>query len=288
MSQPLIDFYNTFFDALPSTVNTAILAKKTKDSFQILVNEMQSLLTRQRAYPFLYALVLPLQQVEKLAKQSAAFFITDFHQQADDLLAIKDNVLDPIRRFMAGEQKTIYDNCQSFLSQQKENLAFIRSDKVNALRKLLSAPDCYLGDQMLVAQAHMQELQAEIQHRLSDERQQIEHEINKRKDALLTVNGYQKLSAEQQQQINAAIEEVITQLAAQNTIVSVKNYLHHFVEEIYPEILSNLQTQTVPLHKICVTGQQYLLINEKDTDNYLYQLKQALMEEMEKGNAISL
>lgn len=288
MSLSLIDFYNTFFDTSTATINTATLAKITKDSFQNLANELQNLLTRQSAYPFLYALVLPLQLVEKFADQPAAFFITDFHQQADELLAYKTNVIDPIRRFMAGEQKIIYDDCQSFLSQEKENLAFIQSDKVNALQELLSAPDCYLGDQMLAAKTHMQVLKEEIQHRLSGELQQVEHEIIKRKDALQAIKGYQKLSAEQQRQVNAAMEQVFTQLAAQNTIAAVRNYRWQFVEEIYPEILSYLQTKTVSLHKICVTGQQYLLINEKDIDNYLSQLKQAMLEEIEKRNAISL
>jgi hypothetical protein len=95
-------FTTVFFDTTPATEDAEALA-----------NEPQNLVSSQEEYPFLYALILPLHQIIKLADQPAAFFSADFHRQAEEFLTYKDTVIGPIKRFMGGEQKTIYDNCRS-------------------------------------------------------------------------------------------------------------------------------------------------------------------------------
>jgi hypothetical protein len=289
MSRTLRDFYSNFFDTPSAANNETALAQDIKTAFQSLSRELQGLLLRQREYPFLYDLHRPLKQIEALARQPESFFLTDFHQQIDALLNYKETVIAPIRGFMAGEQKTIYDACQSFLRQQEENLGYVSADTTNALRELLADPNCYLGEKMLSAQQHMLSLQNEIQRRLNAERRQAQREISQRKQTLHAMDAYQNLSPDQQQQINTEIEAFIAKLDMLTMVTAIRNSRRCFLEEIYPALLTRAQgVPTISLHNIYPTVNQHLLVNEKETDAYLAQLRQAIIEALEKDNTISL
>ena len=61
---------------------------------------------------------------------------------------MKEGVIDPIRRFMNGPQKNIYDNAQTFVLSQEPNFAYIEGDEAAQVNAGLRDPDCFKGDRM--------------------------------------------------------------------------------------------------------------------------------------------
>ncbi|MCD4672447.1 MAG: hypothetical protein K8R77_07285, partial [Anaerolineaceae bacterium] len=306
----LRDFYNEFFDTPPAASDGSALGKETKAAFQTLADKLRNLLQQQEHYPFLQALNEPLRKLDELARQSFAFFLTDLHQQADDLLDTKESVIAPIRRFMAGKQISTYTECKTFLMREEANFTGLPGDKVNALRALLDDPQCYSGNKMITARQQMESIRSEIQNQLAAERQRAQAEINKRRQSLQATDEYQHLNPDQQQQIDTEVERFVTGLDTLTVIASVRDSRRRFTEQVYPDLLTRITNMahprslaespetaetpqppsaaTISLHTIRPAASQHLLADEAGVDAYLAQLKQALMEEIGKGNRISL
>ncbi|MBW7886072.1 MAG: hypothetical protein H3C34_26270, partial [Caldilineaceae bacterium] len=59
-------------------------------------------------FPFLAALAGPVALVQGVANKPYVFYLTELHDHEDELLDAKEQVLEPLRRFMNGSQKQIY------------------------------------------------------------------------------------------------------------------------------------------------------------------------------------
>ncbi len=61
------------------------------------------------------------------------WFLKELVRRNDHLMDLKEGIIDPIRKFMAGPQKEIYDSARELLVNQKPNLeyGFTESAKKN-------------------------------------------------------------------------------------------------------------------------------------------------------------
>ena len=58
----------------------------------------------------------------------------------------QDDVLEPVRRFMAGHLKEIYDESRRFLEKQNANFSDLQGDEGEQIRDILADPACFKGN----------------------------------------------------------------------------------------------------------------------------------------------
>jgi hypothetical protein len=156
-------FHQEFFDSAnagtdPRSVGAASVAAFGKESAAL-----QVLTAQASRYPFLAALVPVADRISKLAERDYAFLLnqlTDFH---DDLLDAKQDVLDPIKTFMAGRSAAAYDEAMAYLREEEANFADLTSAAVQPLRDLAASEAPYRGQVLPAAKTCSQRrLQAAI------------------------------------------------------------------------------------------------------------------------------
>ncbi|MGE4126403.1 MAG: BREX system P-loop protein BrxC, partial [Pusillimonas sp.] len=101
----LKEFHEDFFDGPPSAGEAKALGKETLAAMQGLVHQLAPLLAQTAQYPFLVSLKPVHEKLQTLAAKPYTWYLTELSREEDDLLDMKESVIDPIRKFMSGPQK---------------------------------------------------------------------------------------------------------------------------------------------------------------------------------------
>ncbi|MFZ1401401.1 MAG: BREX system P-loop protein BrxC, partial [Candidatus Promineifilaceae bacterium] len=133
----LREFYADFFDGPTSANEAKTLGQATAAAFQALHQELTQLQQQEPRYPFWPALAEPLETLREIGRQPYTFYLTELRHRQEELFDMKEQVLDPLRRFMSGSFKTIYDEAGHFLQTQEPNLAYVPGDEAVQIRTIL-------------------------------------------------------------------------------------------------------------------------------------------------------
>jgi hypothetical protein len=191
---------DTFNETNPYTEVKDVVSHFKKKASDLL-NEIQNLLTQQKSYHFLKSLE-PLQQLlSKLIVLDYTSLVTNSSSFENELIDDKESFLDPIKKFMSGEQKKIYDRMLNFLNGNQANFDYIdKDDERQILLEAMNSPMPYNGNIMQEVKKAMDTLQQRIIERLEQERNEtIESSIVKIKQ-LSEQEHFEKLNPSQQDQ----------------------------------------------------------------------------------------
>ena len=113
-------------------------------------------------YPFLASLAAPIAVLGNVIGKPYAFYLTELRGFEDDLFAQKEQVSDPIRRFMGGAQKQIYEDASLYLRSQEPNFAYVEGDEARQIRVILDDPAAYQGNRMTQVKSLVDALRARV------------------------------------------------------------------------------------------------------------------------------
>lgn len=108
------------------------------------------------------------------------WYFTDLPKVEDALLDAKEQVIDPLRRFMGGAQRKIYDEAREFLSQHSDNLNYVSGGDPAAIQSALADPACFKGASIQQVKSQLDALRQQIDRLVSSERQAAIGEIEQR------------------------------------------------------------------------------------------------------------
>lgn len=129
----LKEFYEDFFDTPPSSKEAKALGKETEKAFRNLLNKLYPFTGQISQYTFLTNLSAVVEEMKEAEGKPYTWFLKELVRRNDHLMDLKEGIIDPIRKFMAGPQKEIYDSARELLVNQKPNLeyGFTESAKKN-------------------------------------------------------------------------------------------------------------------------------------------------------------
>jgi len=312
----LKDFYGEFFDAPASAGEAKALAKETGEAFQRLQGDLGQLAVQVKDYPFLVALDEPRQRIQEVAGKPYSFYLTDLGKIEDFLLDLKDDVLDPIRQFMSGPKKELYDQAREFLQAQQANFSYVDSDKGKRIAELLEGPNCYKGNAVQQLKSLVDSLGQEIFAQVQVERSKMVSTVQALRAEFETMPDYLKLSAEQQQELIGPFEEILASSENQSLIAVLRETVSRFKSETYTQLLNRMSklaappreddayeetgagnggqgevqepVQFVASSSLQIGFAKSCLNDAHDVEEYLEALKKALLAEINAGKRVTL
>ncbi|WP_261863081.1 hypothetical protein [Psychrobacter sp. JCM 18900] len=191
----LKEFYEDFF-AKPASNNEAkALGNETIDAFKEMLQDLEGWYAQAARYPFLSALDPAIQQIKKLSKSSYAWFLTDLNEDIEDeLLKIKEQLIDPIYNFMNGSQREIYDNTQNFLKDQSANFDYIEREQVRVLEASLNDTSIYKGSKIQQVKVLLASLKDKVNDALQEARSQSIEALKQMQSRMQEMDEYKKTS----------------------------------------------------------------------------------------------
>lgn len=209
-AQPIVDrakvhrlrrFIHEMFDRPAMADDARALADEARNAFEALHQELSALHKQSETFPFLLILPGVLTQLDDLAAKPYTFYLDELPEQADALLACKDDLLDPLRTFMGGDQKTIYQRARTFAQTQRANFGVIGDDRPARLLELLDDADCYRASKMDELATLTQALAQEIARACDDAVADADDEADRMERKLQALDDYQRLAPAQRQQV---------------------------------------------------------------------------------------
>ncbi|EGL53077.1 hypothetical Protein MAMP_00263 [Methylophaga aminisulfidivorans MP] len=317
----LKDFYEDFFDAPAKLSEAKSLGQESAKAFAELINELKVLSARASQYPFLNALTPVVSSLEEVSGKPYTWYLTELKSQEDALLDMKENTIDPVRKFMSGPQREIYDSARQFLQKQDANFAYIDDEQIKTIQNTLAEPECFKGNRIQQIKRSVDELQEKIDNTLKSEREKATDRVNELKDKLTNTDEFSSLDEQQQVQLTQEFDEFINEIISKTLIAVISDTLRRFEDETYNRLLSRAmfwsqpqpepvkpyppttggattpvepnevkepQIQIINSKSIKVNYQKPLLASETDVEGYLESMRDALMEEIRQGKRIQI
>jgi hypothetical protein len=167
------EIFKELFDTPLEGADARPLVEEWNRRLAALSNELAALLAQRAQYPFVEALDPLAEQVDGAKGKPAEWFFTELPKREDALLDGKEQVLDPIRRFLSSEQKAIYDEARDILAAQAGNFAYAGEVHAEEIKRLLAAPDCFKGNAIQNLRGTLAALKTALESRLIDERRAV-------------------------------------------------------------------------------------------------------------------
>jgi hypothetical protein len=319
----LKEFYEDFFDAPPGASEAKALGKETGAKLDELMHELTLLASHGRQYTFLNALTPVLEKLRELTGKPYTWYLTEFARQEDAVLNMKEGVIDPVRKFMSGPQKDIFDNASKFVQTQDPNFAYIDGNEASQVVSSLTDPECFKGTRMQQVKTQVEALHEKVAAQLGAEIAKAKETVASLKGRLCGMTEFSTLSSEQQQKIIRPFNEIATAIERQNLIAFIRDTLRRFEERDYQIQLSQMTAwaqpaptpkpetvpgerpspgegtilppaepepliEYVPSRSVRVSFNKAWLADEGDVDLYLKSMREALLAEIHNGKRIQI
>ena len=250
-----------------------------------------------------------------------SFYLTALSKLEDDLLDMKEDVLDPVMRFMSGSPKTIYDEARSYLEEQAANFSYVKGDEGSQLRDILADDNCYKGNLMQQAKSLLDTLKEKVKFQIEEEREKAIATVKILADRLAGMDDFANLKTEEQEKVQTPFKKLEQELKQQKLIAVIRDRLRSFEEGEYSRLLAKVvwlaaakekkdddkvkpegkdtgtggsgeisekEPEYIHGRSIKVTFAKPMLVDVKDVEEYLSVLREAYMKEINEGKRIQI
>ena len=243
----LKEFYEDFF-AKPASNNEAkALGNETIDAFKEMLQDLEGWYAQSARYPFLSELEPAIQHTKKLSKSSYAWFLADLNEDIEDeLLKIKEQLIDPIYNFMNGSQREIYDNTQNFLKDQSANFDYIEREQVRVLEASLNDTSIYKGSKIQQVKVLLGSLKDKVNDALQEARSQSIEALKQMQSRMQEMDEYKKLPDIRQAELDAPYTQLIDKVNEEKLIAVINDRLRYFEDKGYATLLQKMVVMATP------------------------------------------
>ena len=320
----LKEFFEDFFDAPPRSSEAKVLGKETGTALQELIHQLNPLEAQASQYPFLKALTPVIEKLKELTGKPYTWYLTELTRQEDALLNMKESVIDPVRKFMSGPQKGIFDNARKFVQSQEPNFAYIEGEEFAQIDASMTDPECFKGNRMPQVKTQVEILQGKVTAQIEAEIAKAKERVDALKGRLCGMAEFSVLNGEQQEQVTRPFNEFNSGLERQQLIAVIRDNLRRFEESDYQRLLSHMTSwaqpaltpapepqpghaatpdagtkptppakpepriEYVPSRSLKVSFDKAWLADETDVERYLESMREALLDEIRKGKRIQI
>ena len=307
-------FHRDFFDRENNGTDARSVGQFTLEAFAAESKNLTTLLDESSRYAFLSALKPAAERIARLAEKDHAYLLNQLGDFSEVLLDAKEDFLDPIKSFMKGAQRIAYDEAITFLREEEANFGDIPEAEIKPLRDLAVAATPYRGNVVPAAKAAVAQLRQRIEELLSSERQLAMAAVTEHEEKLRQLPDFGRLSSESQDQVLAKSAAASAGLASARFVTAIRDRLNRYCSQDYPAQLAlachlavpppppakpnsgdksppkpaPAATVYVPAASLKAKCNLTYLNSEKDLDEWIAALRQAALDELAKGNRISL
>ncbi|AWM23998.1 hypothetical protein ABIA14_002490 [Sinorhizobium fredii] len=322
------EFHTEFFDRQPESMDAKALGKELAEGFARVARDLEALLGPKGAYPFLAALQPVLETVKVVSGKSSAWYMQEFGSQGERLLDAKDDILDPIRKFMGGPQRFIYDEATVFLRAQANNFSYHGVEQAAAISEALADPRCFKGTSIQQIKENLNRLWIDLETVLLKEVSIASAEIADLRSKLEGLTDFERIGDGERQAVARVFEDALSDIKGATLIAVVREKANTFQSRVYPGLLSRIsaaleQSQSSPVVEAHQGHSQFVgapvspqstplqptpkprtefvhrsdvkvpfakayIANEQDVDDYVEAMRKSLLSEIASGKRITV
>jgi|JI6StandDraft_1071083.scaffolds.fasta_scaffold02713_6 hypothetical protein len=306
--QKLKKFYQEYFNEPNLGNEPKEISRLFKQRLEKEVKDLSEMYMLRSRFKFLEALGEPLNRLKLVAEKEHPYFFNALDQYQDDLLDDKENVLEAVKKFMNGAQRSIYENVLLYLESNTANFDYIASESLEKLNTVAESPTPYKGNLMQDAKAALEIMHKETAAQQKLERESASETILQNIIKLKSFADFEKLDSNQQHEIIAPFEQVIKEIEIERYIGNIRTKLYNATTDLYQKQLESMMRWANPPKviepgdtepektKIVFVRKDNVKINfpkpsletKQDVEDYLAALKEQYLRIIDENKRISL
>ncbi len=280
-------------------------ARSTCEAFRMAMAEeaqdLREIAAQAASYPFLAAVQPWAEQAEAMTRKDDGYLLSQLGSFKDSWLDAEEDLLTPLKQFLKGNQKTVFDEVRAFELRYGDEFADLPADLVAPLRMLLESDKPYAGGLIPQAKSAIVELQKQLGERLAAAKAKALEEISEQEARLKATADFQRLEASKQEQVLAATAAAKTDVEAASQPGRALLRVSRYRAEEVPKQLQRLAALADPVDTptaapIKVVAASALKVNcplsqitnSQELQQWLDALRASAQAELEQGHRISL
>ena len=306
-------FHQEFFDRSNPGTEARSVGEAAAEMFGEEAKELNLLLDQAARYPFVERLRPVAERIAKLASKDYSYLLNQLPEYRDELLAAKDDVLSPIKAFMRGPQRAVYNEAIAFLKEEEANFVEFPPEAVKPLRDLAGSNAPYSGNVLPAAKAAVASLRGLLTDLLNAERSKAILVLDEQEARLRTIEDFKSLTDLQREQVLAASVASRSAIEGARFVSGIRDRIQRYVTQDYPAQLAlaaKLAVRVVPQPAPSTPGavpapapapvvyttaaslrprcNLPYIASPADLEEWLNALREAAKAELAKGKRISL
>ena len=239
-------FYQEYFNEPNLGTEPKEISKIFKQRLDKEVNDLTDIYALRSRFRFLESVGEPLHRLKLLAEKKHPYFFTALDQYSDDLLNDKENVLEAVKKFMNGAQRSIFENVLFYLESNNANFDYIGSDSLDKLHVVAESHTPYKGVLIQEAKAALEQIHTEVTERQKIEREKAIEQINNCIAKLKMFADFCKLEPKQQTEIVSVFERSVRDIEQERFIGNIRTKANLAVTEVYQKQLEQITRWLTP------------------------------------------
>lgn len=307
----LSNFYKDYFDKPAEGKDAKSLGADTGTAFEQRREDVRELLAQEHKFPFLSALREVASQLGAVVDKPATWYLTDLPALEDSLLKAKEEILDPIHTFMGGQQRTIYEEVNTFLSANADNLSLVDDveAEAHALKHTLADPACYKGTAVQALKTRYVDLKKTLEAKILEERKALQAAAAACKEKVEGLPELQTLKPDQRLVVLTQIEKEFSGASGSTSIAVLRDKANRIRSNLFPSLVQQIARLAQPVEppkpapgmqeaRPEPKARQFvkredinvksggILSSDRDVDAYVEQLRNAMLAEIRAGKEI--
>ncbi|WP_296939661.1 BREX system P-loop protein BrxC [uncultured Marivita sp.] len=304
------ELYKELFDLPSDGTDARTIGAEWLESTRTLSQDLGQLLAQKAQYPFVVALEPLATKIAAMVGKPATWYITEPAAQEDDLLDVKEEVLDKIRSFMGGAQREIYDDAREFLRGQEANISYVDAAAGEALARALADPACYKGTAIQALKSDLYGLKDRVELTVLEERKAVIAAVEECAAKVTQTPEFQALPPDDQAHIKRNIDSHKSGLDSVKMIPILRDRANGAKLDLLPRILAEVERLSRPAapaqpnpgmgetpapapqptyvnaSEIKVGFAKPYLAEEADVEQYVQEMKKTLLEQIRAGKKV--
>lgn len=283
-------------------------ARSTCEAFRNAMEDeaqdLNAMAAKVEIYPFLDAVKPWAEKAKAMAKKDNSYLLTQLNSFKDDWLDAQEELLTPLKQFLNGNQKKLYDAVKAFAARYSDEFSNLPAEQLQPITELLESSTPYAGGLIPKANNAQTVLEQMLQERLQQAREAAEASLTQQENQLKAGKDFQALTSEQQGQVLQACAAAKTDLQTATKPSAVTLRLNRYRDTDKPKQLAQIAKLAAPsggdggddkptikvvpassLQPNCNLSQ---ITNTQELEQWLSALRQAAEAELNQGHRISL
>lgn len=234
------EFYQDFFDKTDGSSDMKELNQKVFTALKELHQNLKNLKKDIAPYPFKEVLEPVFEKIGPLPGRFEAGILVNLLTKKTELLSLKSNILEPLRFFMNGSQKKIFDDAAEFLKNQQANFSYIEAPEKDEIEKILANKDCFLNSIMSPVKKMIDTLSTKIAEKITEELSEAEKKLSELQNGLCQLSDFSRLNDEQKMKITRCFQQFSGSLKKETLIAVIRDKIRNFEEVKYGRLLGEV------------------------------------------------
>lgn len=242
----LKELHHYLFNETNSGKEPKEVALQFQDKLKAENAQLKDYLKQQNRYPFLTILNDFQKKIETYSRKSYGDYFTLLTQMEDDLLDFKEDKWDPIKKFMEGNQRKIFDDISNLLDSKAANFRYVSGTELADLETLRHHQSPFTGNAMQAGKEQLDTFRQKLKTAIADASAAAIATIDRLREKLEGYEDFQKITPTQQDRLRDYFAKTISQIQNERHIANIRDLVREFEDFAFQEHIRSMVTWAEP------------------------------------------